>query len=939
MSSDRPRLSRRRFLQAAGLVGAGLALGVEAGAQDSGARKQTDPAQGPETSGPPGSPFVVRLDSGAIVSLKRAKDKFDTDYVRAGGRLGDVSLRYRHAGEEWQEAETSSLGISSIRRRSSDRATEYAVSRRVLEGTTPAVDITTRFVFDGQALLWSVSLKNLTAQPIEIGDLAIPLPMNGVFRRNQPATAAVLKHGLVSGHGSHIFWMRSNSVGPFLTFMPVDGAHLEYWDASREGYKVYIHSLAAGAEAKARGCHWRQPNTSLTLAPAGQPNDSQTYSFRFDWADGYDSVRQLVVDNGLVDVQIVPGMTVPSDLFARFALRTKQKIHSVEAEFPGSTKIESLGAKGDYHIYQARFEKLGENEITVRYGDGRHMFLEFFATEPLETLVKKRAAFVAAHQFRDPSKWYNGLLAEWNMESDVQLGPDNYDKITGWRIYEVTCDDPGLSKPAYLAAKNAEFPLQTEVDALDYYIQHFVWGGLQQTTQEPYPYAIYGIPDWKTNRDSADPGRNGRTHIWRCYDYPHIILMYFAMYRMAKYNPQIKTAMGGRDYLERAAGTAIALFTVPMKIEKWSAYETGFYNELVIVDLIDALDAEGFKDQADTLRGHWERKVRYFVNDGADLFGSEYPFDSTGFESTHALAKYAMQHTEGPEAADFGVTHANATQFLETQMAANIFCRGWLEPAYYLLGSDYRAGGGNSYTLTYMSQMGGWAVLDYALNYAVDPHDCLRLGFASYLSAWALVNSGTPESGYGFWFPGEANDGGAGGGFEPAPYGMTWLDQPHHRGSWYYSCEINLGYCGALRSAATVLADDPLFGRFAFGGDMRETSHGAVEVVPKDGVRRRFRALLKSGKLYLETESDRFAFGEPIALKDDLSEVRFQLESDNPTAHQAALRMESSTPGLYTVRANGKEVATVNVGANQPGILNLPVDAGGQSQLFVISRA
>ncbi len=37
-----------------------------------------------------------------------------------------------------------------------------------------------------------------------------------------------------------------------------------------------------------------------------------------------------------------------------------------------------------------------------------------------------------------------------------------------------------------------------------------------------------------------------------------------------------------------------------------------------------------------------------------------------------------------------------------------------------------------------------------------------------------------------------------GGGFEPAPYGRTWLEQPHHRGSWYYASEIDLGYCGAL---------------------------------------------------------------------------------------------------------------------------------------------
>lgn len=59
------------------------------------------------------------------------------------------------------------------------------------------------------------------------------------------------------------------------------------------------------------------------------------------------------------------------------------------------------------------------------------------------------------------------------------------------------------------------------------------------------------------------------------------------------------------------------------------------------------------------------------------------------------------------------------------------------------VGSDYRAGGGNGYKLSYMAQMGGWAVLDHALHDAPDPHAQLRLGYVSFLSSWALLNSGT----------------------------------------------------------------------------------------------------------------------------------------------------------------------------------------------------
>ena len=84
----------------------------------------------------------------------------------------------------------------------------------------------------------------------------------------------------------------------------------------------------------------------------------------------------------------------------------------------------------------------------------------------------------------------------------------------------------------------------------------------------------------------------------------------------------------------------------------------------------------------------------------------------------------------------------------------NLSDRGWLENCYYYQGSDFRSGFGSGYVLSYMSQMGGWGVLDYALHDAARPAPLVRLGYASTLSSWALVNSGTADSHYGYWFPG-----------------------------------------------------------------------------------------------------------------------------------------------------------------------------------------
>jgi hypothetical protein len=322
------------------------------------------------------------------------------------------------------------------------------------------------------------------------------------------------------------------------------------------------------------------------------------------------------------------------------------------------------------------------------------------------------------------------------------------------------------------------------------------------------------------------------------------------------------------------------------------------------------------------------------------LFQSEYAFDSTGFESTHALARYALQHADKPGENKTGIPLGNAEQFMETQLASNIFCRGWPEPAYYLLGSDYRGSGGNSFTLTYMSQMGGWSVLDYALYSAREPGWYLRLGYASYLSAWALMNTGTPKSNYGYWYPGKENDGGAGGGFEPAPYGQTWLNQPHHRGPWYYSSEVDLGYSGALRTAATILADDPIFGRFCFGCNWRMTATG-IEVMPKDGLRRRFHALLGEGaraKFHMILDTDRFVASQPIVLKEDFSEIRFHLESDNPGKHVATLRISGLTAGSHVLRSGNRTITALEIKDGQETVVEIPVDSKTRSNAFVISE-
>ncbi len=337
------------------------------------------------------------------------------------------------------------------------------------------------------------------------------------------------------------------------------------------------------------------------------------------------------------------------------------------------------------------------------------------------------------------------------------ITPDNHDTLgNSFQVYEIASDDAGESRPAFMAVKEAVYPVQSEVTSLDHYIQPFVWGnglvgGLQRTTNESSSYGVYGVPDWKTNppQQHAEP----RTRL-RLSAHHRDVLRHVSGGEISSRNhhgshgdelshPRLWHRQCHVD-LRRRAGD-------PGRPHERSGH--------LRFDR-DSLQAEGFTTQAANLRSLWETKVAFYVSGNADLFASEYAFDSTGFESQQAYAKYALQHAGSDAAMGSGNVSAflqNARQYMNTEITANVFDRGWLETAYYYYGSDYRGDAGDDYIVTYMAQMGGWGLLDYAFYYATNSPDYLRLGIASYLNGWSTMNTGTPASNYGFWYPGVAN--------------------------------------------------------------------------------------------------------------------------------------------------------------------------------------
>ena len=868
--------------------------------------------------------FTIKTNRYGISELLKTNDVHVTNYVRNGRMFGDVTVRFANGRR-----------VDSIKAVSAGR-TVFSHDGKMVDSWQPdslkdgPLQLSEGFSLQEDALVWTIQLTNTTANTIRVEDLAISLPYNAGGGENPTEIfeQRVVKHHFISGNNSFIFFERPTGLGPYLVMVPLPGTSLEYFSTAssfageRGVFQAFIHSALTGSK-ELRG-QWRQPHTSTFI----ETKSSKTYGFKFRWAKNYNAIRDILVEEELIDVQVMPGMTVPTDLEAMIALRTNQKIQNIEAEFAAATSIKYLGEKKKgTHLYKIKFSRLGENKLTVHYGNNYKTYLEFFVTEPLETLYKKRASFIANHQqLKMPGKWYDGLFGVYDMKNAALRSPDNPDYFDTSRLsYVLTCDDPGLCKAPFVAAKNVAYPDQKEIDAVEYYIKNFVWGGLQRTDKEvPFPYGVYGTPSWYVNRDTTRRRRNTadrnqeRMHVWRSYDYPHIMMLYYHMYQVAKMYPGMTHYLDAKGYLERTKETAKAYFKYPYEILPWyETYKWGCYNELLLTEIIAELKKQGFAEDARFLTDEWEKKVKYFVYDDPYPFRSEYAIDATAFESSHALAKYAVLNTMQPDSnlwfdknlkkwySHPQIKKEDGLRFMHRQIQANMALRGVIESAYYYLGSDFR-GRSDGYTLSYMSQMGGWGILDYALHFAEDPADYIRLGYQSYLSSFALINSGTPETNYGYWYPGKENDGATGWAFEPQKYAVSWIQKPQGRGPWFYDGEIDLGFGGATRMASTIVTNDPVFGMVAYGGELQHTKL-LLQVIPKDGLRRKL--YYRNGKHSIDIEMNRdgFAKNKPVAIEPSGNSIQMILENRTMDAHPTQIEIKGLT-GNYGVSVNGKTI-------------------------------
>ena len=132
--------------------------------------------------------------------------------------------------------------------------------------------------------------------------------------------------------------------------------------------------------------------------------------------------------------------------------------------------------------------------------------------------------------------------------------------------------------------------------------------------------------------------------------------------------------------------------------------------------------------------------------------------------------------------------------------------------------------------------------------------------------------------------------------------------------------------------AATVVSDDPIFGLYAYGGELKSTAD-AVEVVPRDGLRDRFALVRGTTRFQMQLDRDGFAEDKAITLTNSLTRIEFLIENRSHDKHQTTLKFRGLPNGTYKILLNEHSLAKVESNRGEELDVKIPISAHGGSRI------
>ena len=322
-------------------------------------------------------------------------------------------------------------------------------------------------------IVWDLTIENRGKVSLELGELGFPFALNNMYR-GYPADSSGRKallserltmHPCLAGAASYIHAQRLNGQAPGLVIAPGDDT---VWEmicnvpSTLKGPEpwpgipvAYIYSRAT---IEREG--WPEVfdgNTALVMEP-GDVRRYRTVFLPCDSGDAEGAMAALAAANQPT-IGLWPGAVAPAEvgILVQVAGATPTQVY---ADKDADLDADSEEGRGSCQVSP---KEAGPLRFSFEDTDGRTSWAHLLFTEPIETLIKRRAKWIVDHQvIHGPP--FDGAIVMANIETGEAL-TELEDFQTPFGL------ESSLSDALFLAEKNRRWPVDEELVALENYFK------------------------------------------------------------------------------------------------------------------------------------------------------------------------------------------------------------------------------------------------------------------------------------------------------------------------------------------------------------------------------------------------------------------------------------------------------------------------------------
>ncbi|HEU5403378.1 MAG TPA: DUF5695 domain-containing protein, partial [Terriglobales bacterium] len=422
--------------------------------------------------------------------------------------LGDIVLRLRTGDTgDWQSYSTAIKREPVKALPTSGNILASADLAPTLPSDIP-LQITRNWALLKGQLVLRFTIRNKSAQPVEIGALGIPMVFNNVMNHRKLDEAhekCSFYDPYIGDDAGYVQVTRLNGHGPALVVVPFGKTPLEayspivspsrhrpgaedqparispeqrnfiFTDPTPRGvtfegfYNWMVYTKAFADNEWKNAQQWNQP-TMITL----KPGEERTYGVEFLLSPEIRDIEKTLAANNRPVAVGIPGYVLPMDLDARLFLKYGKPIVSMTVEPAGAITIQkNPPSPGGWTAYTLRGKTWGRARLSITYADGLLQTIAYNVIKPEAQAVADLGNFLTSQQwFTDTSDPFHRApsVISYDRELNKMVTQDSRVWIAG------LSDEGGAGSWLAFAMKEFGQPNKAEVDKLQQFIDGVVWG-------------------------------------------------------------------------------------------------------------------------------------------------------------------------------------------------------------------------------------------------------------------------------------------------------------------------------------------------------------------------------------------------------------------------------------------------------------------------------